>query len=336
MSYSDVASGNPADLPPLVVTYHYVRPVNTDGVTGLTPEAFEAQLVRIGRTRRFVTAEEFAESVDRTGTGEPGTALVTFDDAVLDQYTHAFPVLRSLGVPAVFFAPMRPFDRTLSEHERWTSQHLLHALAETLGWEELERRVQPHLKMLGFGVPGGPVLDQREIDRLYHYEEPRKRRLKYAMAFAISVSDAFDILTSINKTPGSMGAAPQLSAANWFMSPEHLRELQNAGHSIGGHGFDHAALGTMSPELQEADLRRAQQLMDRLTGRAWRTMAYPFGSATPRTEKIARTLGYSLCFTTKDRVDCKFVDAQLDREDRAPVAIDFKTEAGTQLLRRTA
>jgi peptidoglycan/xylan/chitin deacetylase (PgdA/CDA1 family) len=335
MSYPDVLSRVPAELPPLVVTYHYVRPANSDGVTGLTPEAFEAQLIRIGRTRRFVTAEEFAESVDRTGSGEPGTALITFDDAVLDQYTHAFPVLRSLGVPAVFFAPMRPFDSSLPDEQRWTSQHLLHALAETLGWEELERRVQPHLKMLGFGVPGGPTLDQREIDRLYHYEEPRKRRLKYAMAFAISVDDAFDILTSINRTPSSTGAAPRLCASGWFMNPEHLRELQEAGHSIGGHGFDHAAMGVMSPEQQAADLRRAQELMDRLTGRAWRTMAYPFGSATPRTEKIARTLGYSLCFTTRDRVDCKFVDDQLEREESGGVALDFKSSTGS-LLRRTA
>ncbi len=334
MSYPDVVGRVSGPLPPLVVTYHYVRPSNSDGVTGLTPDAFEAQLRRLARTRRIVTAEDFAESVEHTGAGEPGTALITFDDAVRDQYDFAFPVLRKVGVPAVFFAPMRPFDEALPEAQRWTPQHLLHALAEKLGWEELERRAAPHLKMLGFGVPGGPELDQAAIDKLYHYEEPRKRRLKYALAFAVAPRDAFDLLTTINTTAWNNRPAPMLRATDWFMSPAQLRELQAAGHSLGGHGFDHAALGTLSPDEQEKDLRRAQALMDRLTGKAWRTMAYPFGSATPRTEKIARTLGYSLCFTTRDRVDCKYLDQHLDREGAPDFTMDVKSV--TPALRRTA
>lgn len=300
-----------AGLPALVVTYHYVRPANSDGVTGLTPDAFERQLRAIGATRRFVTAEQFAEAVELTGEGEPGTALITFDDAVRDQFDHAFPVLSRLGVPAVFYAPMRPADASLHPRERWTPQHLLHALAQTLGWEELERR--------GMARLGDVRVDQAEIDRIYHYEEPRKRLLKYLLAFAVPPARAAALLTEINEAPYAQHAAPELRADDWFMPVEQLIALQDAGHSLGNHGYDHAALGTLSPEAQEADLRRARDMMDHLTGRAWRTLAYPFGSATPATGKIARRLGYSLCFTTRDRVDCKYLDDALAREHAAVV-----------------
>ena len=56
---------------------------------------------------------------------EDGLVLVTFDDAVSDQYVHALPILEEYQVPSVIFAPMRPYS---DESDRWTTQHLLHAL----------------------------------------------------------------------------------------------------------------------------------------------------------------------------------------------------------------
>lgn len=46
-------------------------------------------------------------SIDAAMTGAadppPGCALLTFDDGLLSQYSNAMPVLRALGIPAVFF-----------------------------------------------------------------------------------------------------------------------------------------------------------------------------------------------------------------------------------------
>src|SRR4051794_14692788 len=112
--------------------YHYVRPSNSEGVTGITPQELGEQLDLVTARYRAVTAEEFVE----THAEQSGMALITFDDAVSDQYDHAFPVLEDRGVPAVVFAPMRPYS---DEADRWTTQHLLHALAQELGFAELER-----------------------------------------------------------------------------------------------------------------------------------------------------------------------------------------------------
>ncbi len=43
----------------LVVTYHYVRPANSDGVTGVTPEQFAAQLHLIRSSYEIVPADAF-------------------------------------------------------------------------------------------------------------------------------------------------------------------------------------------------------------------------------------------------------------------------------------
>jgi peptidoglycan/xylan/chitin deacetylase (PgdA/CDA1 family) len=273
----------------VIPIYHYVRPQNSDGVTGLTPQAFSAQLDLLARNYRFVTVEEFVE----THRSETGMALVTFDDAVSDQYDYAFPILEEHAAPAVFFAPMRPYS---DASDRWSTQHLLHAMAQHLGWAEFERRVN--------ALVGDVEIDVETMNRLYHYEIPQKRRLKYLLAFTLRQDVVRNVLAEINATEG-------LRAEDWFASAEQLREMQSAGHAIGGHGFDHVPYNTLTPKEQAADMHRAQYWMTQVCGAMARALAYPYGRSTPETEPIARGCGYTHCFDTDGRVDCKYLEETL-------------------------
>ena len=273
----------------LVAMYHYIRPRNSDGVTGITPEQLVRQLQLIGEHYRFVTLEEYVATHEHAS----GMALVTFDDAVSDQYDYAFPVLEDMAIPAVVFAPMRPFS---DEPDPWSTQHLFHALAEHLGWSESERRVDAVL---------GPVeIDREAMDRLYQYEVPSKRRMKYTLAFVIDQARVRAVLSEVNASVG-------LKAADWFVSAEQLLEIQSAGHAIGGHGFDHVPYDTLTPKQQAADMHRAQSTMSATFGAMTRALAYPFGRFTPETESIARGCGYSHCFPVEGRVDAKFLEDDL-------------------------
>jgi peptidoglycan/xylan/chitin deacetylase (PgdA/CDA1 family) len=273
----------------LVVMYHYVRPENSDGVTGLTPEAFREQVRAIAERYRIVTVEEYVATHEQ----ETGLALLTFDDAVSDQYDYAFPVLEDEGHPCVIFAPMRPYS---GEEDPWTSAHLLHALAQELGFAELQRRV---VALLG-DVP----LDEAEMNRLYHYEVPEKRRLKYLMSFVLDEAQARATLREVNASVG-------LKVEDWFMSERELVQVQSAGSAIGGHGFHHVPYHTLTPKEQAADMHRAMREMTRICGAMDRAMAYPFGSHDAHTEAIAGALGYTYCFTVEERVDAKDLFAAL-------------------------
>jgi peptidoglycan/xylan/chitin deacetylase (PgdA/CDA1 family) len=273
-----------------VATYHYVREHNSDGVAGVTPQIFEQQLRAIAALYRVVTVEEFAA----LHAAERGLALITFDDALSDQVLAA-SILDELGLPGVFFAPMRPYS---DEADRWCMQHLLHALAHELGWAELERRADLRLAEV--------KIDQAEADRLYHYELPHKRRLKYALAFALPAAQSADLLREIN---AGVGLVPD----HWYMTGDQLRALEDAGHALGGHGFDHLAYNTLSPKAQAADMHRAVRTMNELFGALPRAMAYPYGRYTPATQALVRACGYIHAFTTEDRVDAKFVLDELAR-----------------------
>lgn len=289
------APGARPSLSDLVVTYHYVRPENSEGVTGVTPEEFDGQLGLIGRTHRFVGVDEFV----RGGGGADGRAraLITFDDGVKDQYEFALPVLERRGVPAVFFVPMRPVDPALDPIDAWTPQHLLHALAQEMGWSGLERLVRARV--------GEVVVDEGKMNGLYHYETARKRWLKYVMAFVLPAERAAGVLDEINR------AGPRLRAAEWFMSREQLLDLQARGHALGGHGYAHAAYPTLTPVEQAWDMGRAAALMNGLFGRRARAIAFPFGRHDGTTRALAAAFGYMRAFTTEDRVDCKFLERAL-------------------------
>ena len=82
---------------------------------------------------------------------------------------------------------------------------------------------------------------------------------------------------------------------------------------MGGHGFDHLPYDTLTPKAQAADMHRALQVMNTACGARPRALAYPFGRCTPATVALARGCGYVLGFTTENRVDAKFVPAELAR-----------------------
>ncbi len=299
----------------VVVTYHYVRPSNSDGVTGITPAAFATQIRFIQKSHRIVTVEEFVHShVD-----ESNLALLTFDDAVRDQYEHAAPVMADLGVPCVLFAPMRPyatpdeirtFDNSAGRSPleaptrsdtRWCTQHLLHALAQELGWAEFESRANTQLLAANCG---DIAIDTDHMNRLYHYEVQSKRRLKYLFAFALQHDRATEVLHAVNTHVG-------LLASDWFCTRRQLHELQSAGHALGGHGFDHLAYTTLAPMRQAADMHMALAVMSREFGSMNRALAYPFGQSDAATVAIAAQLGYTHQFDTNARVDAKFLRSHL-------------------------
>ncbi len=296
----------------LVVTYHYVRPTNSEGggggVTGISPEEFARQLGAIARSHRLVGVDEFVRAAEAREPSDTPLALITFDDAVKDQYTHALPVLERLNVPAVFFAPMRPVDPAHHPLDAWTPQHLVHALAERMTWKTLEAAVRREV--------GEVPIDEPRMHALYHYEVPEKRWLKFALAFALPPERAAAVLHGINR------AGPRIGADEWFMSRDELVDLQARGHAIGAHGYDHLPYSSLTPLEQAWDMARAAQLMSRLLGDrpptppTPRAAAYPFGRHDATTRELIRVFGYTHAFTTEERVDCKFLDDALAARQR--------------------
>lgn len=90
----------PAAVP--VLMYHHVSP--RPGLVTMAPQVFEAQMAWLARHGwHALSAAEFAAHLAGAGIARR-SVLITFDDGYLDNWVHAFPILRRHGLRALIFA----------------------------------------------------------------------------------------------------------------------------------------------------------------------------------------------------------------------------------------
>jgi peptidoglycan/xylan/chitin deacetylase (PgdA/CDA1 family) len=115
-----------------------------------------------------------------------------------------------------------------------------------------------------------------------------------------------------NDWPGQRASAHRLRLA----SGDALAELARAGHEIGSHGYEHAALTGVSKPLATRELEGSKKALERTAGTGVTSFAWPYG-ATP-SEEVARILASTYgaaCSTRLARVDAHSEVLALPRID---------------------
>lgn len=92
----------PAQAVP-VLMYHHVSP--NPGLVTVTPQTFDYQMAQLAASGyTALTADRFLAFLKGEAEVPEKSVLITFDDAYLDNYVHAYPVLLRHGLHAVIFA----------------------------------------------------------------------------------------------------------------------------------------------------------------------------------------------------------------------------------------
>ncbi len=119
-----------------ILAYHRVLdvPVEDDfpfdiELVSATVRDFAAQMAYVREHYRPATFETVIAHLDRGEQPPRGTVIVTFDDGFADNYENAFPVLRSLGMPATIFLATGYLDRG----DTYWYERLAHAVMRMTG-----------------------------------------------------------------------------------------------------------------------------------------------------------------------------------------------------------
>ena len=105
-----------------------------------------------------------------------------------------------------------------------------------------------------------------------------------------------------NKIPFHTFVTPAriLSNDNKFMTPSELVALsQMPGVVIGGHGYSHIRLDTLSERQVRDELTSGKEWIENLIGKEVLTMSYPHGAINASIEEIVKTVGYKFAATSK-------------------------------------
>jgi peptidoglycan/xylan/chitin deacetylase (PgdA/CDA1 family) len=116
---------------PVILTYHSI----SDGASPLkiAPGLFREQMQWLGANVQVVSLAELVDCLLRRARFPESAVVLTFDDAYLDFYTQAAPVLRRFSLPATVFVPTAYCGRT----NRWPGQPDWVAEEAIMNWQQI-------------------------------------------------------------------------------------------------------------------------------------------------------------------------------------------------------
>lgn len=91
-----------------------------------------------------------------------------------------------------------------------------------------------------------------------------------------------------------------------FMGWDQVRQLADAGMSVGSHGQSHRLLAGLDDIAQRRELTESKQFLETSIGREVTAVAYPFGwegTFTARTIELVIEAGYRLAFSSLEGVN---------------------------------
>jgi peptidoglycan/xylan/chitin deacetylase (PgdA/CDA1 family) len=275
----------------LVLAYHHVGDAgNTAPWVTTSGGRFAEQIAFLAENRMVLSMDQLLADLRQGRVPRGGRVVVTFDDAALDAYSIAFPVLRRHGLPATVFVPTGLVG--LPGAFWWDRLYCLGRAATARGFD-----------LTAFFVRWFPVSPTRErglepnpsLARRANGEEGPlwlKLRLLDAERREEALGQAAEWL-------GEDGGASAAGAMTW----EQLAELDASGLiTLGAHTVSHPALAFLGEDQLTAEVIGSR---DALAGfRSFRKVfAYPYGDEAAigaKARQAVREAGFEAAFTTDE------------------------------------
>jgi peptidoglycan/xylan/chitin deacetylase (PgdA/CDA1 family) len=269
----------------VVLNYHRIRPDSAeaptlfdDGVYTAKAEQFFRQMRWLKRHARILSEQDLIDWIEKDPRSDQKTkcpsVVITFDDGYIDNYSIAYPILKSLLIPAMFFICTEMiWERKL----RW--------------WDVLAYLIKQCRK-------SSLVLDGHEYplrnNRLKLIAELQSRMKQYPSE---RIERDIRLLAGVTE----MDLPPDDVQDRELMTREQIREMSANRMAIGSHAHTHQALSCLDHGQHEMELTVSKQLLEEATGKPVRSVSYPFGLYQYIPSAIldaAGKCGYRLGFTS--------------------------------------
>lgn len=257
-----------------VVTYHRIlEPGDAmayPGVVSTTPDGFARQVRSLVSRFRVISLEEAVSALQGRSSLPPRALLFSFDDAYRDFAAHAWPVLRSHGVPAVLFVPTA-FPGQPDRAFWW--DRLYRAFARARG----EQVLPSAAGRLRLRTPA-------ERERSFRRVRDRVKQLPHREAMEL-----------VGRVCRALDPSPEEGAVlGW----NELRALASEGVALCAHTRTHPLLDRIGPDEVRAEVEGSLADLRREIGTVQPALAYPGGHYDRTALRVVRELGIEAAFTT--------------------------------------
>lgn len=285
----------------IVLMYHRVAILETDvWRLAVRPAHFEEHLQVLSRNWQVIPLSDLAEDLKNRKLKNNSVAI-TFDDGYADNFLTAKPLLEKYRLPATFFVSSSTIGQ---QTEFW--------------WDELENLIlQTEIlpQTLNLEIEGTPIQfdlgsegrltaerqAQQQHWKAYVHEPPTLRCGLY-----LKLWQALRPLTQQVQQHYLKQLRNWAGLAESNIRPLHrsmtLQELNGLGQSsfcqIGAHTVSHPDLPGLSAQAQEQEIRENKVFLEKVIGKNVALFAYPYGSYSKETVRIAANENFSAAVTT--------------------------------------
>jgi len=263
-----------------VLAYHRITDAAAPGFqydpwnVSATPEMFARQMAYVREHFRVVDLVAVNDFLHRGKNLPPRPLLITFDDGYLDNYTHAYPVLKQQGFPAVIFLLTSRMDHPLPAWWDECAYYFHHT-----------RRQAATLPLIGERDLSSPAL---------------RRAARAALIGRLKSIPEAEKLAALRQTGEALEVDPPGPDPDLFLTWNHVRELVGAGIACQPHTATHPILARVGEDEQRREIVESRDRVRDETGQPVITFAYPNGGAgdyDAATLRLLREAGIQTAFT---------------------------------------
>jgi peptidoglycan/xylan/chitin deacetylase (PgdA/CDA1 family) len=260
----------------------------------VSPAAFEEQMAVLAKRRAAVNLGAFAgkEGYSRNG----AYIAVTFDDAYVDNFTAALPILEKYEIPATIFS----VSKTLGRRREFWWDALMRAVLETASLPS-SLTLQLEGGVREFIVNDRPEDRARANEWLADETDPRTDRERlYTELWNIIVCLAPDVQdTVVDEILLWAGVSEQGDESRFPATPEQLAKFSvHPLLHIGSHTRTHRSLPDLQQDEQAMEIEGGHHDLEDIIGSRIDRFSYPFGRYDESAKKLVEKLGVDVACTS--------------------------------------
>ncbi|QDT73339.1 polysaccharide deacetylase family protein [Lacipirellula limnantheis] len=263
-----------------VLTYHRIKKDDgspsskfDDEVFGPSVTEFRRQLEFLSKYTTVLSESDLIAAMSGEPPGDGPFGMVTFDDAYVDNYELALPVLRQMGLPSILFVPY-----TLLEERK-------------VGWWDqiafiVKNSSKPTIELRGekirFGNDTGSAIRYLQSIMKHNPTDSTKTLID-------------EIAERADSPPPTVN-----EMSSELMTWDQVRTAAGAGVTIGSHTCSHRVLATLGEREQSDEIFGSKSCLENKLGVPIRSLAFPVGGIrhyNSTTTRLARDAGYDLAFS---------------------------------------
>jgi peptidoglycan/xylan/chitin deacetylase (PgdA/CDA1 family) len=278
----------------VVLMYHRVLPPEDAAATWSHPgivvgrETFARQMAALRRHFDVLSPDAFVAHLESRQPFARPSCLVTFDDGWQDNYTHAWPILRAHGIPALIFLP----TAFIGTGAMFWQERLKRLLATAIDASRTDGTLRDALRQ------------RLAAERLAQLVDVSGERVRTAVMAAVharkdgGVDGSAALIDDVARlvAAGPAGAPSPDAFMTWAM----VREMAASGIVFGAHGVTHRLMTAIGLDDVRRELAEARAVIAAEIGGAPRTVSYPNGNWNPDVAAAVRAAGYAAAFTTAE------------------------------------